>query len=71
MKPRLKYAEVFSAIDFEHMAQGTALELDCARVTFEGWHYGSIWVGHKRKVHFLKAGDPMISRLRFADGRSG
>ena len=65
-KPRLKYAEVFGGIDFEHMAQGTPLEVDGFRVSFQGWHFGSVWIGYQKKVHFIRAGDPLISRLRLA-----
>ena len=66
MKPRLKYADVFPAIDFEHMAQGTALELDGDSLTFQGWHHGSIWVGLRNKTYFLRAGSPEIARIRTA-----
>lgn len=62
MKPRLKYAEVFP--DFERMEHGTQLELDGVKVTFEGWHYGHVWIGVKKKTHFLRRGDPMIVRLQ-------
>lgn len=66
MKPRLKYAEAFPALDFERMEHGTALDIDGMRVTFEGWHYGHIWIGVKKKVHFLRAGDERIAKLRAA-----
>ena len=46
------------------MAHQTPLEADGKSFTFEGWHHGSIWVGLKRKIYFLKEGDPLISRLR-------
>lgn len=64
MKPRLKYADVFPQLDFERMVIGTALSLDGSKVTFEGEHFGSIWIGVKRKVYFIREGDPVISRLR-------
>lgn len=63
MKPRLKYAEAFPSLDFEHMAQGTPLELDGERVTFEGWHHGHVWIKAKRRIHFLRKGDAEIGRL--------
>ena len=62
MKPRLRYTEVFP--DFEHMAQGTPLVIDGLRVSFQGHHFGSIWIGFKGKIAFLKAGDPAIGMLR-------
>lgn len=63
-KPRLKYADVFRGIDFEHMTHGTKLDLDGSSVTFEGWHHGSIWISDGKRVYFVRRTEPLISRLR-------